>query len=409
MADEIQTPMATSNNTAELLKAADVSDLLKSIAGSSTTKGAALGALMSNLLSTIAEPGGVVKTIDLSKYGIKPRTTTISPTRYVPFSDYGTRDVSAGMSPELTRQFGSLSGLGSLVPTSSLSSVPAFYANQQPLQISSPGAGAQATPTLEFTPRSSQNISPLTGALLGAAAGYLVPSQTSGSAASGGGGGGGGGSYGGGDALIELASRGAQGLKNWLTTKPTSAGPSTGSTILPDSYWSGSSSSGTNSGSGYYRDGGMATPMMADGGMAPEPSYYTYGTAIDPRQIMQQMAQDNYAETEFANGGYAHGGLHVPTVEGRHDYRAGSRVSGEGDGQSDDIPAMLADGEYVFDADTVAQLGNGSTKAGSDLLDRFREEIRSHKRSAPVNKIPPPAKSPLQYLKQAQARSKKHG
>jgi hypothetical protein len=153
--------------------------------------------------------------------------------------------------------------------------------------------------------------------------------------------------------------------------------------------------------------GGMATPLMADGGMTP--SFYTYGTAVDPQQVMQQLAQEDYAGTEYANGGYAHGGLHVPTVEGRHDYRAGSRVSGEGDGQSDDIPAMLADGEYVFDADTVAQLGNGSTKAGSDLLDKFREEIRSHKRSAPVDKIPPPSKSPLQYLKQAQSRSKKHG
>jgi hypothetical protein len=70
---------------------------------------------------------------------------------------------------------------------------------------------------------------------------------------------------------------------------------------------------------------------------------------------------------------------------------------------------MLADGEYVFDADTVAQLGNGSTKAGSDLLDKFREEIRAHKRSAPINKIPPPAKSPLAYMKAAQSRSKKNG
>ena len=141
--------------------------------------------------------------------------------------------------------------------------------------------------------------------------------------------------------------------------------------------------------------------MMADGGMA-EPSFYTYGTVVDPMQMMtnsQGMAQ----------GGMAHGGLHVPTVEGRHDYRAGSRVMGEGDGQSDDIPAMLADGEYVFDADTVAQLGNGSSKAGSDMLDKFREEIRAHKRSAPVDKIPPASKSPLQYLKQAQSRSKKNG
>jgi hypothetical protein len=142
--------------------------------------------------------------------------------------------------------------------------------------------------------------------------------------------------------------------------------------------------------------------QMADGGAA----YYTYGQQVDPLQYLQGMAQ----------GGMAHGGLNevhhadnAPLVQGRKDYRAGSAVTGPGDGQSDDIPAMLADGEYVFDADTVAQLGNGSTKAGSKILDRFREELRAHKRSAPVNKIPPPAKSPLAYLAAAQKKGARRG
>ena len=79
--------------------------------------------------------------------------------------------------------------------------------------------------------------------------------------------------------------------------------------------------------------------------------------------------------------------------------KTGNYVQGAGDGQSDDIPAMLADGEYVFDADIVAALGNGSNKAGARVLDKMREEIRKHKRAAHVGKIPPPAKSPLEYLK----------
>jgi hypothetical protein len=62
---------------------------------------------------------------------------------------------------------------------------------------------------------------------------------------------------------------------------------------------------------------------------------------------------------------------------------------------------MLADGEYVIDAETVAQLGNGSNKAGAKMLDEFRENIRAHKRSAPTHKIPPKSKSPLAYLKGA--------
>jgi hypothetical protein len=73
-------------------------------------------------------------------------------------------------------------------------------------------------------------------------------------------------------------------------------------------------------------------------------------------------------------------------------------VQGPGDGQSDDIPAMLADGEFVFDADTVSQLGNGSNKAGADILNAMREALRAHKRSAPIGKIPPKSKSALQYI-----------
>jgi len=96
--------------------------------------------------------------------------------------------------------------------------------------------------------------------------------------------------------------------------------------------------------------------------------------------------------------GYARGGQveHIPEfITGK----TGNYVQGAGDGQSDSIPAMLADGEYVFDADTVAALGNGSNKAGAQVLDKMRESIRAHKRSAPVGKIPPKAKSPLSYLK----------
>ena len=126
----------------------------------------------------------------------------------------------------------------------------------------------------------------------------------------------------------------------------------------------------------------------ADGGEVD--SYYSYGTPVDPFQAMQVQAMKQGGLPAYSK---------VPVASGRLDFRKGSAVHGPGDGQSDDIPAMLADGEYVFDADTVAALGNGSTKAGALALDKMREQIRKHKRSAPVNKIPPPAKSPLAYLK----------
>lgn len=128
---------------------------------------------------------------------------------------------------------------------------------------------------------------------------------------------------------------------------------------------------------------------------------------IDPRlaEILTQRA---------AHGGQIHprlmkvlherGGELVPGPENRLYMRHAKRgfaVEGPGTGQSDDIPTMLSQDEYVIDADTVAALGDGSSKAGAEALDKMREEIRRHKRSAPVDKIPPKAKSPLEYLKMA--------
>jgi hypothetical protein len=128
----------------------------------------------------------------------------------------------------------------------------------------------------------------------------------------------------------------------------------------------------------------------------------------------------------------------------------GYYACGGGTGQSDDIPALLHDGDYVMDAETVSALGDGSSKAGREVLDGFmskvphgkasggqvvpakiadgefvfpaafvtalgggdnkrgagildglREKLRAHKRAAPLSKIPPKAKSPLEYIKKA--------
>jgi len=138
---------------------------------------------------------------------------------------------------------------------------------------------------------------------------------------------------------------------------------------------------------------------MADGGAAYQ-THYTFGKSIDPLVNLGLKSGQ-----PMKSGGLSHGGLpafsNVPITQGRLNFRQGAAVHGPGDGQSDDIPAMLADGEYVIDADTVAQIGNGSTKAGAAALDKFRENIRSHKRSAPINKIPPKTKALTSYLKGA--------
>lgn len=79
----------------------------------------------------------------------------------------------------------------------------------------------------------------------------------------------------------------------------------------------------------------------------------------------------------------------------------GGYVSGGSLGQADKVPAMLSDGEYVVDADVVSALGDGNNAAGVSALAQMSENIRKHKRNAPVHKIPPKAKSPETYLKGA--------
>jgi len=74
-------------------------------------------------------------------------------------------------------------------------------------------------------------------------------------------------------------------------------------------------------------------------------------------------------------------------------------VQGAGDGRSDDIPAVLSDGEYVIDAETVALLGNGSNKAGAAQLDRFRANVRKHKgKELAKGRFSVNAKAPQAYM-----------
>jgi hypothetical protein len=75
---------------------------------------------------------------------------------------------------------------------------------------------------------------------------------------------------------------------------------------------------------------------------------------------------------------------------------------GSGSGRDDTIDAKLSDGEYVMDAETVALLGDGSTKAGAERLDAMRSQLRKQKgRQLAKGKFSPNAKSPLAYLKGA--------
>ena len=78
--------------------------------------------------------------------------------------------------------------------------------------------------------------------------------------------------------------------------------------------------------------------------------------------------------------------------------KGGRFLVGNGDGMSDDIPAViadkqparLADGEFVIPADVVSHLGNGSSKAGAerlhDMMRRIRKERTGRDKQAPAVK-----------------------
>lgn len=68
-------------------------------------------------------------------------------------------------------------------------------------------------------------------------------------------------------------------------------------------------------------------------------------------------------------------------------------------GQDDLIPALVAEGEFFFDADTVSAIGDGSSEAGIARLEQFRENIRRQKRAAPIDEIPPKTRPLESYMK----------
>ena len=113
----------------------------------------------------------------------------------------------------------------------------------------------------------------------------------------------------------------------------------------------------------------------------PGSNYYNYGSM--PQQKFYNEVQDEQEQPVQA----AHGGP------------LSHYVQGGGTGRSDSIPAKLSDGEYVIDAETVALLGDGSSKAGAQRLDQFRANIRKQKGKAlSQGKFSPNARAPEQYL-----------
>ena len=114
---------------------------------------------------------------------------------------------------------------------------------------------------------------------------------------------------------------------------------------------------------------------------------------------LARYAQGGYASGGYASGGYASGGYASGGMPGVASSMVELAVGGPGDGQDDQIPALLSDGEFIIPADVVSALGSGSTDAGSKALYDMIHNVRGSYRKAGVKDIPQKAKSPLQYMK----------
>jgi hypothetical protein len=141
------------------------------------------------------------------------------------------------------------------------------------------------------------------------------------------------------------------------------------------------------------------TNYKFDPGMTVFPSEGSEGWDRLMGQINQGIEQTYATPTMTEEPALARGGRTRRKPQGALSQM--SRLSmGAGDGRSDSIEARLSDGEYVIDAETVALLGNGSTKAGAAMLDQMRQQIRQQKGKALAKgKFSPDAKAPLAYMK----------
>ena len=151
---------------------------------------------------------------------------------------------------------------------------------------------------------------------------------------------------------------------------PTLASPSTGGIT---GGTTGGSNAGVNT-SGSVATPGYTGPVTVDG--IPLALYDPAPKNFGPTGPMPEGAG-------AAAGGYMPGGIAM--------LAGGRYLRGPGDGVSDSIPAKfersgqparLADGEFVIDARTVSEIGNGSSEAGARKLYAMMDRVHKARKTA---------------------------
>lgn len=130
-----------------------------------------------------------------------------------------------------------------------------------------------------------------------------------------------------------------------------------------------------------------------------QPDYYTYGKKGGEHRFFidggASPATGATGAPPSPEVGYAPRGPR----RGQFFLAEGGMAQGAGSGRADTIEALLSDGEYVIDAESVALLGDGSVDEGAARLDQLRENLRKHKGAALAQgKFSPSALPPEQYM-----------
>ena len=102
---------------------------------------------------------------------------------------------------------------------------------------------------------------------------------------------------------------------------------------------------------------------------------------VDDTDYVQQARDDFYisyaADGGEMTGGVANNGQRIEHPNGKvkeHPRRIGE-IAGPGTGTSDDIPAMLSDGEFVMTAQAVRNAGGGSRKEGAKNMYKLMKNL----------------------------------
>ena len=121
---------------------------------------------------------------------------------------------------------------------------------------------------------------------------------------------------------------------------------------------------------------GSVGASVAAAALGEDQARMLYDPEKNPYLTGQVKIQDAYTPAGFNQGG---GISDFPEKDGM--------INGPGDGQSDDIPAMLSDGEFVMTKQAVMAAGNGDRKQGTNAMYNIMNSLEDKAESMGIGRM----------------------